>query len=372
MSSVIKYGSARLLASDESSANTLKSISMVQNIDMGFSIRREEIRSIGYGGAEYPVVGHPQVAISFEYILSDLTNEELFGFPVTGSDVLDNNKSILNNIKAIDLAFVVTENQEFDRLSGYDNISVYLLKNCYIKSYSISLSPKGLPSVSVSFEGEDVIFKTFKNLSGYSNITIKEDTRPPNALNLVTNDGITEPTDGIGGGKIMSKVSGFDFSLDIDYKILKDFGTAFFKRKVNFPISARLSIDAYTSEIKEGELNSIFCQENLSKFALSFSRDDCDLTETTEKAGLLFLNARLNSQRYASSIGQVFQTSLDFDLNIGRDCGVFFVQSTSVGETFELESINGIVLMEESGESKVLTEALADMMQALSEHNAVC
>ena len=165
MASIIRYGSARLLASKESSPGELASMGTVSDISFGFSINREEVKSMGYESIVHAIASPPSVQVKFNYMISDMENEELLGFPVTSQESIVLGRSIVHDIKPIDLAFVVTEGgEDFDSLSGTkkQEIKVCLIKNAYISNYSICLSPKGIPKASVSLVGDDMIFKIFK------------------------------------------------------------------------------------------------------------------------------------------------------------------------------------------------------------------
>ena len=375
MASVIRYGSARLLASRESSPGKLVAMGGVSDISFGFSIDREEIKSMGYDHLVHSVGTAPKVNINFSYSISDLENEELIGFPVASEESIVLGRSIAYDLKPIDLAFVVTEGgEDFDSLSAsqQQEIKVCLVKNAYVSKYSITLSPNGIPKASVSFVGDDMIFKIFKNLSEYTDITPPVEENIGSRLNFKVNDGAREPTSDIGGGQIISSINSFGFSLDVNYKDLLDFGQFRHKRKANFPLHASLNISANVLGISEGEVKGIFCEENLSRFIVSFSHKNCTTGYLDEMSGMLFTNAMLVSQDYSldTSRGSFLRTNLSFRVDLTRDCGVFFTQQVSAGEYFQQEDSSNILLMEVEdlggGSVGLLSEGILDMIETLS------
>jgi len=375
MSSVIRYGSARLLASKESNPGRLVSMGGVSNVSFGFSIDREKIKSMGYENLVHSIGTAPKANVEFSYSISDLENEELIGFPVTSQESVVLGRSIAYDLKPIDLAFVVTEGgEDFDALSSSQRqeIKVCLVKNAYVSNYSISLSPKGIPMASVSFSGDDMLFKIFKNLSEYTNITLPVEQNIGSRLNFKVNDGSREPTSDIGGGQIISSIDSFEFDLGINYKDLLDFGQFRHKRKVNFPLHANLNISANVLGISEGEISGIFCKENLSKFIVSFSNKNCTTGYLDEMSGMLFTNAMLVSQNYSLSAnsGSFLKTNLSFRVDLTRDCGVFFTQQVSAGEFLQQEVGTNILLMEiedlDGNSPGLLSEGILDMLETLS------
>ena len=365
MASVIRYGSARLFASDSSNPGTLRSFSLVQDVNFGFNVPVESIRSIGSDVVVKELASPPTVSIQFDYFLSDLENSKRLGIPVESQHSIDEKQSLLNNIQPIDIALVTDdETRNIDSFvqgassEKMQELKVYVIKNAYLTGFSIKLSPRGIPVVSVSLEGEDILFKIFKNLSDYTSFVIKEDIEATNQLDLVFSE------TGIGGSKIVSTVDSFDFSMSVDYKKLVDFGQFYHKRKVDLPLLSTLSISATPNEFEEGALHDVFCQKNLNKFIIVYSRVGCDGV-LKEKFGMVFKDALLVSQNYTFSTQAVLKTSLSFQIDMHKDKGVFFVQQASGGEGFDLEGGFGGIMLEDEAGTILLEGAITDMMLSL-------
>jgi len=362
MANAIRYGSAKLFASDAGNPGTLRSFSLVSNLGFGFSANRSKIKSIGSEAITKVFSSAPSVNINFSFYLSDLENSERLGFPVESDKSIGEGKSILNNIQPIDLAFVTDEkSRDLDSISNSEQqeLKIYVIKNAYLKSYSISLNAKKIPIVRVSLVGENILFKIFKNLSEYTSFSFDEDVEATNRLDLNFDE------TGFGGSSIVSAINSLTFSLDIDYKILRDFGQRYHKKKINLPSIALLNVSATAMDFSEGELSDIFCQKNLNEFAITYARINCESKEKEIKCGMVFKDAILNSQSYNISAGELLSTDLGFELDIGKNSGVFFTQPIFIGSELVFEESGANIMLEVNDGSKLLTETIADMMETL-------
>ena len=252
MASVIRYGSARMYASVATSPTILRSITLVNDVQFGFNVNRSNVRSLGHEKILSKSITPPSPTVSFSYYLSDLDNEKLFTLPTTSAESITEGIPLFRNPQPFDLAFVTDTNSlDIKGLSSSDhqNLSICLMTNAYLTSYSFSLESTGLINVNVSFSGDDILFKTFKNLSQYSILEENsEDLSITNQNSFIMNDGSEELTSNIGGGNTQRKVKSFSFSANIPYKKLFDFGQIYHKKKINHPFEANISISAYVDK----------------------------------------------------------------------------------------------------------------------------
>ena len=236
MGSVSRYGSARLFSSVNNNPGALRAISLVNDVKFGFSIIESNTKSIGEAKIINNVISPPEPTVSFNYYLSDLDNEKLFNLPVTSHEALTLSNPLFGNIQPIDLAFAVDPGsaRDFVSLDSTDHQEVFLcvLKNAHIQSYSFNLTKSGIINVSVSFSGDDFLFKIFKNLSNYSLLeSDNEDNMMTNEVSFQINDGSREVMSDIGGGAVQSTVDDFSFNTNINYRKLYDFGQFFHKKR---------------------------------------------------------------------------------------------------------------------------------------------
>ena len=110
MASVLRYGSARLFASVSDSPDTLRALTLVNNVKFGFSIERQPVKSIGHSKMLREAVSPPNPNVTFNYYLSDLDNERLFSLPVTSHESYALGMPMFRDLQPFDLAFVALNN----------------------------------------------------------------------------------------------------------------------------------------------------------------------------------------------------------------------------------------------------------------------
>ena len=378
MGSVLRYGSARLFGSVATSPTVLRALTMVNSVQFGFSVPRQEIKSVGFSKMSRAIVSPPVPTVSFNYFLSDLDNDKLFSLPVTSHEAYALGIPLFESADPFDLAFVTDENQrDFERISDKSELSVCLITNAYIDSYSFNIDPSGIINVSVSFSGDNIIFKVFKNLSKYSVLeSDSEDNQMTNQIDFMINDEIDEPTSMVGGGNVISKVDRFDFSANIPYKNLYDFGQFYHKKKIDHPLITKISISALVDKFFEGELSDILCNDKKNDFLILNKRRECPSGNVDVKAGMLFKGAKLISQEYSMETSGFLRTNLSFDLVTNRDCGIYFTQHVQVGEALTAENPSSFDHMEvEDGTGALLlVEAILNMKTSLESFrvNSAC
>jgi len=374
MAQVLRYGSARLFASVANSPGVLRSLNLVNNISFGFNINRQRVKSMGYSKVLSKAISPASPSVTFSYFLSDLDNERLFGLPVTSHEVIDLKNPVFKEAIPFDLAFALEENnKDFKRLSTPDHqdVSICLITNAYITSYSFEVNEKGIINANVSFTGDDILFKIFKNLSGYSVLEEdSEDNLMTSQNEFVINDGTEELTSNIGGGNLISKVKDFSFSANIPHKELIDFGQYFNKKKIDHPFETSISVSAYVDSFFEGKLSNVFCGDKTNDFILSNKRVECD-GKINEKSGMLFKGAQLLSQSYTIGTSGYLLANLDFSLTTNRSCGIYFTQHVQTGEVLVGENTSAIdhILLEDSstGAAKIIIETIKDMVDSIKE-----
>jgi hypothetical protein len=377
MSNVLRYGSAKLFASDSAQPNTLKALSLVNEINFGFDANRENIKSIGSQKTFKTFLEPPKPTVSFKYFISDLDNEKFFTMPTTSFQAYTLRTPIFTGLKPFDLAFVLDKKgRDFDKISVYDEVSVCLMTNCVLTNYSFSVNKNAVTQVSVQFQGDNIIFKNFKNILDYDDLIYDStDLQMTNRLDFQINDGTQEIVENIGGAKTQSRVNYFEFSAEIPYKKLYDFGQLYHKKEINYPITTSISVSAIISEFIQGQIQDMFCNDQTNDFILIHSRLECNKKENF-KSGMVFKNARLTSQNYSLNTSSFLNSNLNFELEIDRNCGAYFSQHVSAQETLVHESYEDAsspfknFILEDGSNSKILTEVILDMIASLKDFRA--
>tara|TARA_Y100001938_G_C8101498_1_gene442106 strand:- start:12855 stop:14018 length:1164 start_codon:yes stop_codon:yes gene_type:complete len=374
MASVIRYGSARLYASVATSPTVLRSLTLVNGVEFGFNVNRSNVKSLGHDKILSKNITPPEPTVSFSYYLSDLDNERLFTLPVTSVESIMGGIPLFQNPQPIDLAFVTDEqSRDINRLdaSKHDDLSVCLMTNAYLSSYSFSLDSSGFINARVSFTGDDMLFKTFKNLSEYSVLEEdSEDNLLTNQNSFIMNDGSEELTSNIGGANTQTKVSAFNFSANIPYRRLVDFGQIYHKKKVDHPFQTSISVRAFADSFHEGKISDVLCSDKKNDFIITNKRLNCD-GDFDEKSGFLFKGAQLVSQNYSQGTSGFLETELNFSLWTSRNCGIYFTQHVTTNDLLagENSSVIDNILLEDAsgGKGRILLDTILDMLTSIKD-----
>ena len=367
--SILRYGSARMFASSHKNTGSIDALSLVFDVEFGFSLPRKAVKSIGYSTVSKDIISSPKPFVSFSYYSSDIDNEGYFRIPVTSAESITLEQPMLHKIEPFDLAFATDEEgSDFDFKKSHADVSVCVIKNVYLENYSFSLDSSGITIVNVSFSGDDILFKSFKNLTDYKILTFDEsDIQATNETNFLINDEILEPNRNIGGAKIINRVDAFNFSLNVPYIELQDFGQISHKRKVNYPAVGDISVSAHVNPIMEGQLRNILCDDVLNDFMITFKRRDCPGNIINDKAAILFKGARIISQRYKQSINDLLKAELSFDIYTDKHCGIYFTQHIGVSEPIGLEENPAFsILLEDGSQGVLMQDAILDMLTSLT------
>ena len=394
-SAILRYNSARLFAESRTQPGQLTAVSMVTEFSFGFNVSTQEIKSIGYGEVLRPIISNQRPVFSFSYLLSDVDNEKLFRMPVTAEQAIQKGTPLFTGIEPFDFFFLSEESgDDLDRTST-DKISTCAFTNSILKSYSFSILSTGYIRVNVSFEADNVIYKQFKDIyqtdilgtgDPTKNMILDydvEDTKATNQPRILINNGEEEISLDTGGYGVHERLTKFDFSANLDHKIMYDFGQFYHPRQIKFPVKAQISISAFVGKMLHGSLDSIICGRRNTSFLISNSVVDCD-KRFDDKSGMLFKGAKLKSQQVevAAKKGGFLTTSMVFDLDISktygawitqhisRDASVFAGEDSQVDPTtrrrrFRTETGVQHIVLEDGSGGRILSEVALEMFATL-------
>lgn len=377
---LIRYNSARLFAKSRTAPGTINPISLITDVEFGFNVDRSRIKSVGYRFVQDNLNQAPRPFIRFSYYLSDVDNEKLFRMPVTSEESVQDGKPMFSHMEGFDLFFATVPNASDFTKNTQENfdddvIEMCAFSNAILESYNMSVTKGGVIKINTEFSADDLIFKTFKNLEKYNILDFdNEDLDITNENTLIINpDDDSEINLGFGGFEVRDMVTSFEYSAPLDYKILYDFGQPLHQRKLVFPINASIRMDAIVGRNIHGQISDLLCNDRETAFAVTNQRVDCaDGTRgpNSQKSGLLLKGAKLISQNYnlTTSRGDLFTTSMTFDLEITRNYGAWMSQHIAqVDQVFEAESpdILNLLLEFPGGEIGILSEAALDMLGTL-------
>ena len=157
---------------DQTGATAVKQLDRVQSANYSFSIARQDVNQFGNLAAIDQIITEtPTVSFDTSYYLANLTNEERLGFNVLGSgqDPAGFTSCIGNIIDSSNNAYqknyyLLTTKEGKDAndntTTGDFSIgaSIIGIGNGFLSSYSTEGAVGGLPTVSVSVEGQNMNF----------------------------------------------------------------------------------------------------------------------------------------------------------------------------------------------------------------------
>lgn len=161
----------------------IEQLSRVQSANYSFSISRQDVNQFGNLAAiDQIITESPTVSFDTSYYLANFTNEERLGFFVTNSgEVTPTFSSCIQNI--IDSStndyqknyYVLTTKEgkdanDNDTTGDYNGGSIIGIGNAFLSSYSSEGAVGGLPTVSVSVEGQNMNFVNLPYLGSASNV----------------------------------------------------------------------------------------------------------------------------------------------------------------------------------------------------------
>ena len=143
----------------------------VQSIGYSYEISRSDISVLGKGGlVDRPINSNPSVNLQIDYLLSSFSNEYLFGFGMTPTNISArfpmlpdeylNKSGIANEVERYNdrkNIYLVTTNDGLDLQESTtgDIEGVLCFNNCQLTNYTANFEVGGMPSASVSLVGTD-------------------------------------------------------------------------------------------------------------------------------------------------------------------------------------------------------------------------
>ncbi len=358
----------------------LKQINLVQNASFNFNVARTEIQQIGGNSlTTRKAVVQPDISVGFTYLLSDGRNEGMLGFCPSGE-----NSAFLsgqqNTSGDRNLFLIVSEKQEqdFNLVTDFSNQSVFGFGNCVPTNYSIQASVGSIPTASVEYLASNVKFDTTSGTQSFEDAhgtvcTIgsglipavnPEDGQPAtNPFGYVLRTGdfssslgadfnsmghqntgdihYLRPGDvqmslkqnNLGGINLSgsNKMHITDISIDvpINRTELFGFGSKYaYDRRAVFPSLGNVSFTATANNIKDGNVNNVFSEDENYDFTITFMDPTSSLDSNGQPSNkaieLEITKARLQNQNFGQSIGSNMEVSATFTFECNPITGFKF------------------------------------------------
>jgi len=344
---------------------TPQQLHRVQDVSHNVEVARQDVNEFGKLAAlSREIIEPPTVGLDFTYYPVDGFNEASgLGFTVNGHNA-STPTSCLSGIMAENSTvaeknyYVLTVPEGEDASDGgggytaseYSNFGVVGIGNGFLTSYGLEASVGDIPSVSCSVEASNLRFDT--SGSGFQNPAVDvEDGTAVVGTNIIPQSTtgtlsaaalrpgditITFGTASLSmGGAILpgmtsasagsANVQNFSIDLPLSRTPLQRIGNIFpFSRELDFPINATLSVTANLTEIDEGTVRDLICNDPVKRDITITMKNRCGSDTSTVYT---FKNAELDSQNMSASIGDNKSVDLTFSTQIGgptdTDNGVF-------------------------------------------------
>ena len=344
------YAGNTVLVSDSPAASqqtgnfSVKLLDRIQSTSVTISTEIKRSKQIGYDTfALNNYLTSPQVTAEINYILQDNSNDLILGLNADGNFLYANQNQTGIDKNLFFLFDVSQEGRDLNSLSNYTGIQVLGLGNVQVSNYSTRASVGELPTSTVSFVANNVVFQNYDdskyipsiNPSGqntnynykiWSGIFDKSNyisdytgnlTFPrPGDIELV----MQQPTTGYGGIKFLSytgKIQNYEINIPFDRKDLVGFGNNYpYSRKLISPSVGTLSMSVIFDGFNTGNYSGLLFSDRVSDFNIYLK--DCN---GNTKVAYDIDNVKLVNQNISTEIGSSFIFDGDFEFSVGQSHG---------------------------------------------------
>lgn len=371
------YAGNTVLISDSPAANqqtgnfSVKLLDRIQSTSVTISTEIKRSKRIGYDTfALNNYLTSPQVTAEINYVLQDNSNDLILGLNADGNFLYSNQNQTGIDKNLFFLFDVSEEGRDLNSLSNYTGIQVLGLGNAQISNYSTRASVGELPTSTVSFVANNVVFQNYDgskyipsiNPSGqntnynykiWSGIFDKSNyisdytgnlTFPrPGDIELV----MQQPTTGYGGIKFLSytgKIQNYEINIPFDRKDLVGFGNNYpYSRKLISPSVGTLSMSVIFDGFNTGNYSGLLFSDRVSDFNIYLK--DCN---GNTKVAYDIDNVKLVNQNISTEIGSSFIFDGDFEFSVGQShgfaisgsCDVFDVNASAYLDVLNITDSN--------------------------------
>jgi len=332
-------------AADQHTGNfDIKFLNRIQSTNITINSEIKRNKHFGYDTFAYDnYFTSPQVTADITYTIQDNSNDLILGLNADGEYIFAN-QNVTGVDKNLFFLFDVTgDGKDLNTLSNYTGVQVLGLGNAQITNFSTRGSVGELPTATVSFVANNVVFQNYDsnkyipsvNPSGQntnfkyniwsgifdkanyvSNYTGDSSFPRPGDMQLV----MQQPTTGYGGIKFLSytgKIQNYEITIPFDRKDLIGFGNDYpYSRKLMSPAVGTLSMSVLFDGFNTGNYSGLLFSDRASDFDIYLK--DCD---GNTKVSYNLDNVKLVNQNFATDIGSSFIFDGDFEFSVGQQHG---------------------------------------------------
>ena len=353
------------------------SLRRIQSCNYNFSVDRQDINQYGeLNGIDRLIINEPTVTSDISYYFEPIGfNEGHMGFRVDASTGEDADaKHMLDYIirdpdgTGVKNLFIVTADPGVDANdtgkmaipTNYDGIIG--LGNATVTSWSLEASVGSIPTVSCSFEAQNILFtggiaapiirnpalKDGSPVTASSQVTLPSGAGEFNSTNevsavrpgditfaMVPDAGTSdaeENTPALGLDESDLKIQSVSVSMQVSREPIRKLGKLFaFAREISFPITCSMSVNALVGDLNSKSLHTLLanCGDNKKYTCYLKLTGQLGSSCVAKHSYISLKGAKLDSQNITSSIGPNKSVSLELSAQIGKNSGLHFTNSSA-------------------------------------------
>ncbi len=357
------YSANTVLVSDSPGSDNhtglfeVKNIDRIQSASISINSQVSRYKQIGYSSFLFNnFYTAPEINCELNYYCSDTSNESLLGISVDNSSIFSNFSTTGKDVNLF-LLSDIEDGRDISSLTGFSGLNVFGIGNAVITNYSVRGSINEIPTVSVSFAANNILYDTYTgnnlvpsltlsgNQTGYrysissgvfdkANYVSNQNDRlaaiRPGDVKVI----VSQPT--LAGGiynQTTGKIQNFQINIPFERKNLLGFGNNFsFDKKLMYPSVGTVSFNALFDKLLTGNYSEVFNLDETSEIQIQLL--DCDgvnqIVYTIE-------NAKLTSENFNFDIGSSVNFDGSFEFPIDLTNG-FKISGRS--EVFDQSAIN--------------------------------
>lgn len=342
------YSSQVLPSGMQTGEGTIKQLTRVQSFDEDFTRNLTDVNQFGNLAAIDRIeVQAPTVNGSLSYYVTDGSNEKFLGLTVgpSGGEAVNLTSCIsgILNKSTDEKNYYLLIADEGNDASNYNTANVnggmaqsgvIGLGNGFITSYSVKGAVGEIPTASVDLEALNV--RVYADVDGGDDVPAVNPVnglpitsaqfRLPMAATNVDGDQVSALQPGdieftldgvVGYDETNLKVQDFTLSFDLKRTPLQKLGSKFaFSREIDFPVTAKLDVNAEVGDLQDGNLADLLCGGTTYDFTITMKKPDCNGAGTPSIA-YVFKGAKLISQKFSSAIGNNANMSASYEVQLG-------------------------------------------------------
>lgn len=317
----------------------------IQSTNVSFSYPREDL--FGWdGGGDQTLIDRPRADLSFSWVFTSGQVERNIGFVVGAL----NTTSALSNLNTERNYYLLFNQGQQDLIgySGWDNkvmafgngvltrydfaaaVGQPTTCNATVNCLNLAIQPSGTGQPLPAVYKQSGNYATGLYALPFAQKTISEfaEAAPRNIV-LTFDTGCA--IGALLSGNNACPLQSFGFSIDVPRRDIRSMGWAYpDTRSVTWPITINLNASAYLNAIQLDTLNRFGCPDSGLNFGVRFN-NACN--SDYDAFTFQFNGAKLNSQRFAASIGSLARVDLDWTMkiyDIARPVPNFFITSSGI------------------------------------------